>query len=136
MLVLFLVSCCFVYIFDVQQGNIFIKEVVVQFKLGMIKCQVIVLMGLFLVVSLFDQNWWDYVFIQQYCGGEIKICMFIFIFNNDMLVCIEGDFFVQDVQQLFNDIKKYKVNYLVDEICGDKSGGLMDVGIGDKLVGE
>jgi outer membrane protein assembly factor BamE len=120
-LALSMAGCHFVYVPDVQQGNLLDKDMVSQLKPGMTKRQVLVLMGTPSVSTPFDQSRWDYVSTQQHRGGPIKLRTFTLTFNNDTLVRTEGDFFAQDAQQLVKDSKKYHAGYPVNETKGDKN---------------
>lgn len=120
-LALSMAGCHFVYVPDVQQGNLLDKDMVSQLKPGMTKRQVLVLMGTPSVSTPFDQSRWDYVSTQQHRGGPIKLRTFTLTFNNDTLVRTEGDFFAQDAQQLVKDSKKYHASYPVNETKGDKN---------------
>ncbi len=86
-----LVSCS-IYKLDVQQGNVVTQEAVNQLKPGMNKRQVRYIMGSPLLVDVFHQTRWDYVYTNQ-PGGEMrqqrKISLF---FEADVLKGIEGDF--------------------------------------------
>lgn len=86
-----LVSCS-IYKLDVQQGNVVTQEAVNQLKPGMNKRQVRYIMGSPLLVDVFHQRRWDYVYTNQ-PGGEArqqrKISLF---FEQEVLKGIEGDF--------------------------------------------
>lgn len=86
-----LVSCS-IYKLDVQQGNVVTQEAVNQLKPGMNKRQVRYIMGSPLLVDVFHQTRWDYVYTNQ-PGGEArqqrKISLF---FEADVLKGVEGDF--------------------------------------------
>jgi outer membrane protein assembly factor BamE len=114
-------ACHFVYVPDVQQGNLLDKKTVDQLQPGMSKRQVLVLMGSPSVNSPFDQNRWDYVSTVSHRGGPMTVRTFSLTFNNDTLVKTEGDFFAQDAAQAIKDTKKYHASYPVDETQGDKS---------------
>jgi outer membrane protein assembly factor BamE len=114
-------ACHFVYVPDVQQGNLLDKKTVDQLQPGMSKRQVLVLMGSPSVNSPFDQNRWDYVSTVSHRGGPMTVRTFSLTFNNDTLVKTEGDFFAQDAAQIIKDSKKYHASYPVNETQGDKN---------------
>lgn len=114
-------ACHFVYVPDVQQGNLLDKKTVDQLQPGMSKRQVLVLMGSPSVNSPFDQNRWDYVSTVSHRGGPMTVRTFSLTFNNDTLVKTEGDFFAQDAAQIIKDTKKYHASYPVNETQGDKN---------------
>ena len=64
-----LVSCS-IYKLDVQQGNVVTQEAVNQLKPGMNKRQVRYIMGSPLLVDVFHQTRWDYVYTNQPGGGD------------------------------------------------------------------
>jgi outer membrane protein assembly factor BamE len=90
----FLASCSWfgVYKLDVNQGNVVTQEMVDQLRPGMNKRQVAFIMGTPLLVDVFHQNRWDYVYSYQpgrkdRVGKKVSL-----LFQNDELVGIEGDF--------------------------------------------
>nr|VFK53807.1 MAG: outer membrane protein assembly factor BamE [Candidatus Kentron sp. TC] len=79
-----------VYKVDVQQGNVVTQEMLDQLKRGMDKRKVRFILGTPLIVSAFNKDRWDYVYLFQ-SGGEIReqsrISLF---FKDDKLRHIDG----------------------------------------------
>lgn len=85
-----LTSC--VYKVDVEQGNIISQEMIDQLEPNMNKRQVRYVLGTPLVVDVFHQDRWDYIYSFQ-PGGEIREQKRISIlFENERLVGLQGDF--------------------------------------------
>src|SRR3990172_12610960 len=80
-----------VYKIDVQQGNLVTQEMVAQLEPGMDKAKVKYLMGTPLIVDVFHQDRWDYVFTMQRRGGARDQRRVSLFFKNDKLDHIEGD---------------------------------------------
>jgi outer membrane protein assembly factor BamE len=81
-----------VYRLEVQQGNIVDQSMVDQLRPSMSKRQVLYIMGSPMVVDVFHQNRWDYIYSDQPSGEnrvQKKISLF---FRNDQLSGIQGDF--------------------------------------------
>lgn len=81
-----------VYRLEVQQGNIVDQSMVDQLRPSMSKRQVLYIMGSPMVVDVFHQNRWDYIYSDQPSGEDRvqkKISLF---FRNDQLSGIQGDF--------------------------------------------
>ena len=55
-------SACSIHRVDVQQGNVIEQEIVDQLKVGITKDQVMFLMGTPLIMDIFRNNRWDYVY--------------------------------------------------------------------------
>jgi len=75
----------------VQQGNLVTQEMVAQLEPGMDKAKVKYLMGTPLIVDVFHQDRWDYVFTMQRRGGDRDQRRVSLFFKNDKLDHIEGD---------------------------------------------
>lgn len=80
-----------VYRIDVQQGNVVKQEDVNKLEIGMTKRQVLFVLGTPLVVDVFHENRWDYVFSFQPGGGERTQQRVTLLFADDRLMRIEGD---------------------------------------------
>jgi len=81
-----------VYTLEVQQGNIVDQAMVDQLRPNMSKRQVLYIMGSPMVVDIFHQTRWDYIFSEQPTGEsrvQKKISLY---FDNDQLSGIQGDF--------------------------------------------
>jgi outer membrane protein assembly factor BamE len=80
-----------VYKIDVQQGNVVTQEMLAKLQPGMDKSKVRFIMGTPLVVDVFHQNRWDYLYTLQKRGGEVKQRRVSLYFRDDKLDRIEGD---------------------------------------------
>ena len=81
-----------VYRLEVQQGNIVDQEMVDQLRPKMSKRQVLYIMGSPMVVDVFHQTRWDYIFSEQPSGEDRVQKRISLYFNNDQLSGIQGDF--------------------------------------------
>ena len=104
-------ACSPIYKLDIQQGNLFNKNLVDSLKPGMSKRQVTLVMGSPSIVSPFDQNRWDYVSTLRKGNGRMATKDLTLYFENDSLAKIEGDYFAEDPVQLVKEATKYKRQY-------------------------
>lgn len=81
-----------VYRQDIQQGNIITQEKVDQLKPGMSKRQVRYLLGTPMLVDVFHQNRWDYVYTMTKGWGDMEEKRMALFFQNDALTQIDGDY--------------------------------------------
>ncbi len=87
---LFLASCA-VYKIDVQQGNVVTQEMLNQLQYNMPTRKVRFIMGSPLIVDVFHQNRWDYLYSFQ-AGGDQRMQRTISLFfENDKLIRVSGD---------------------------------------------
>ncbi len=82
----------FVHRIDVQQGNVVTQEMVDQLKPGMEKRQVRFVMGAPLLVDIFHQERWDYVYTMRSGRKEKDHYRLSLYFAGDTLARLEGDF--------------------------------------------
>jgi outer membrane protein assembly factor BamE len=87
---LILTSC--VYKMDVAQGNIVTQEMVDLLEPNMNKRQVRYVLGTPLVVDVFHQDRWDYIYSSQTEGGAREQKRISVIFKDDRLTGLQGDF--------------------------------------------
>jgi outer membrane protein assembly factor BamE len=82
-----------VYSLEVQQGNIVDQGMVDQLRPNMNKRQVLYIMGSPMLVDVFNQTRWDYIYSDQ-PDGEDRVQKRISLFFNkdDQLSGIQGDF--------------------------------------------
>lgn len=77
---------------DIQQGNIVTQDMINQLRPGMARRQVRYVMGTPILVDVFHQDRWDYIYSME-PGSESRsqerISLF---FTDDKLLRIEGDF--------------------------------------------
>jgi outer membrane protein assembly factor BamE len=85
-----LTSC--IYQVDVEQGNIVTREMVDLLEPNMNKRQVRYVLGTPLVVDVFHQDRWDYIYSLQPGGEPREQKRISVIFENDRLVGMQGDF--------------------------------------------
>jgi len=81
-----------VYSLDIQQGNIINQKMVDQLKPKMTKRQVLYIMGSSMLVDIFHQNRWDYLYSEQLDGEPRKQKRLSLFFDGDLLSSIQGDF--------------------------------------------
>jgi outer membrane protein assembly factor BamE len=89
----FLLTSCAIYKIDVQQGNVVTQEMLNQLSIGMPMSKVRFIMGTPVIVDVFHQQRWDYIYSFQPSGKERdreqrRISLF---FENSNLVKIDGD---------------------------------------------
>ena len=84
-------ACSPIYKLDIQQGNLFNKNLVDSLKPGMSKRQVTLVMGSPSIVSPFNQNRWDYVSTWRRRNGRMETKDLTLYFEKDSLARIEGD---------------------------------------------
>ncbi|MES9902857.1 MAG: outer membrane protein assembly factor BamE [Sedimenticola sp.] len=81
-----------VYRPDVQQGNVVDQETVNKLKPNMSKSQVSYLMGTPMLMDVFHQNRWDYVYRIKKGSGETTQKRITLLFEDDRLAGMDGDF--------------------------------------------
>jgi len=113
--VLAIAACSPIYKLDIQQGNLFNKNLVDSLKPGMSKRQVTLVMGSPSIVSSFDQNRWDYVSTMRRGNGHMETKDLTLFFENDSLAKIEGDYFSENPTDLIREATKYKRQYPDDK---------------------
>ena len=75
---------------DIQQGNVVTREQVAQLETGMNRGQVQFLMGSPMVVDVFHQDRWDYIYLLKPGYGEPREQRVTLFFENDRLVRIDS----------------------------------------------
>ncbi len=81
-----------VYTLDIQQGNIINQEMIDQLRPKMTKRQVLYIMGSSMLVDVFHQKRWDYLYSEQ-PGGELrKQKRLSLFFEGEELIGVQGDF--------------------------------------------
>ena len=108
-------ACSPIYKLDIQQGNLFNKNLVDSLKPGMSKRHVTLVMGSPSIISPFDQNRWDYVSTLRKGNGRMATKDLTLYFQNDSLAKIEGDYFAEDPVELVKEATKYKRQYPDDK---------------------
>jgi outer membrane protein assembly factor BamE len=91
-----LLSGCSAYRIDVRQGNYVDQEMVAQLRKGMTREQVRFVMGTPLVVDMFRENRWDYVYRFTEGWDDAKTRTLSLFFVDDKLDSVEGDVLAAD----------------------------------------
>lgn len=81
-----------VYAIDVNQGNIIDQDMIDQLRPNMNKRQVQFILGSPMLIDVFHQNRWDYIYSQQKGGGERMQSRISLFFQNENLVGVQGDY--------------------------------------------
>ncbi len=81
----------FVYKQDIQQGNTIDQKMVNQLKMGMSKRQVRFVLGTPLLVDLFHEERWDYIFTMKKSREPLERKAISLYFEEDHLIKIRGD---------------------------------------------
>ena len=76
---------------DIQQGNIVTQAMVDQLRPGMSKRQVRFVLGTPMLVDVFHQNRWDYMYTMTEGWGDTKKQRLSLYFEEDRLTRLEGD---------------------------------------------
>ncbi len=76
---------------DIQQGNYVSQEMIAKLKPGMTRSQVRFVLGTPLVVDVFRDDRWDYVYIYQRGGAVTEHRRISVIFDGDKLARVDGD---------------------------------------------
>ena len=77
---------------EIQQGNVISQEAINQLRPGMAKRQVRYLLGTPILVDVFHQERWDYVYSVEKASEPRRQEHLSLFFENDLLVTISGDF--------------------------------------------
>jgi len=96
-------GCGIVYKVPVNQGNLVEAKSVETLKPGMTKRQVTLVMGTPSIQSPFDQDRWDYVASISRRGSTPEVKNLTLIFDDNLLVKIEGDYFGKQDSELLRD---------------------------------
>jgi outer membrane protein assembly factor BamE len=102
-LVAVLSGCGLLYKVDVTQGNLIEPDMVESLKPGMTKRQVSLVMGTPSIQSPFDTDRWDYAASISRRGAEPEVKNLTLLFEDNLLVRIEGDYFGQQNETLLDD---------------------------------
>ncbi len=79
------------YKIDIQQGNVVDQAMINDLKPGMTKAQVRYVMGTPMLVDVFHQDRWDYLYIYKKAGKLTDNKRVTLFFEDDRLVRLEGD---------------------------------------------
>ena len=81
-----------VYSLDIQQGNIINQEMIDQLRPKMTKRQVLYIMGSSMLIDVFHQKRWDYLYSEQPGGDHRVQKRLALFFADDVLIGVQGDF--------------------------------------------
>ena len=81
-----------VYSIDIEQGNIINQDMVDQLRPKMTKRQVLYIMGSSMLVDVFHQKRWDYIYSEQPGGKPRRQKRLSLFFDGDELIGVQGDF--------------------------------------------
>jgi len=123
----------FVYKMEVQQGNVIDQEMVDKLQPGMSKNQVRYVLGTPMLVDVFHQERWDYVYTMEKRGKALPGHRLSVYFDDNRLARIEGDFRPQASPDTPSGGTETVVS--VPDYTGSERGlinrALRSVGIGD-----
>lgn len=87
-----LISACAVYKVDIQQGNVVTQAMIDQLELFMPLKKVRFIMGTPLIVDVFHQRRWDYLYsFQPGRGKRVQRHIALFFDDKDRLIKVAGD---------------------------------------------
>lgn len=89
-----------VYRLDINQGNFLSQDMVDRLKVGQTRQQVRLALGTPLVMTVFRENRWDYVYQFSQRGRVQEQRLFTVYFTDDLLARWEGDEMPQSAQEL------------------------------------
>ncbi len=81
-----------VYKLDIQQGNRVSQDMINQLRPNMNKRQVLYIMGSPMLVDVFHEKRWDYLYSSQSGGEDREQKRISLFFEDDILVGVQGDF--------------------------------------------
>jgi len=119
-----------IYKIDIQQGNVITAEMLSGLELGMEKRKVRFLLGTPLLSDTFNPDRWDYVYSFQEGGGKRLQRHLVAIFENDLLLRIEGDLIPSEFATL-PDVSPDRLVTVPDQEPDTLLGHVTDV-FGDK----
>ena len=110
-----------VYKIDIQQGNVIEDEMLNKLHPGMTKRQVKYVLGTPVIVDVFHQDRWDYIYSYKHGGEARKQHRISLFFKNDKLMRIEGDVKPENNSLVMQDQKE-----MPDVYIEEKSTGFID----------
>jgi outer membrane protein assembly factor BamE len=121
---------------DIQQGNVVSQETINKLKPGMSKSQVNYLLGTPMLVDVFHQDRWDYLYSMKVGNKEVTQERVALFFEDDRLIKIEGDYRPQPTPAIAETIAAEESIISVPDYTGDRKGlfsrALETVGIGSE----
>ncbi|HHB92302.1 MAG TPA: outer membrane protein assembly factor BamE [Thioploca sp.] len=97
--VIFMLSGCSMHLIDIQQGNVITQEMLDQLELKMPAKKVQFIMGTPLIIDVFHQNRWDYIYTFQGSYKKREQRHISLFFDKDKLL-----------QKVTGDVKIGKLN--------------------------
>jgi len=82
---------CALYKVDVQQGNVLTQAMLDQLEIGMPKSKIKFLLGTPLVIDVFHQNRWDYIYSMQSGNEQREQRRISLFFEDEKLAQITGN---------------------------------------------
>ncbi|MEN8177451.1 MAG: outer membrane protein assembly factor BamE [Pseudomonadota bacterium] len=111
---------------EIQQGNIITPEMVAELKTGMSKRQVRFVLGTPLLVDVFHQDRWDFLFTMKKRNEPLEIKQFSLFFDDDTLISYQGD--IQPAEDIESLKDKKEIVVSVPDYDGDK--GIIERALG------
>ncbi|WP_428606146.1 outer membrane protein assembly factor BamE [Sedimenticola sp.] len=107
---------------DVQQGNVVNQEAINKLKPGMSKSQVSYLLGTPMLVDVFHQDRWDYLYRMKPGNKEASQERVALYFSDDRLIRIEGDYRPQPTAEIPETKAEDETIISVPDYTGDRKG--------------
>lgn len=107
---------------DVQQGNVVTQEAINRLEPGMSKSQVNYLMGTPVLIDVFHQDRWDYLYRMKKGNAEAVQKALSLHFSDDRLVRIEGDFRPQPESEEARIKREQEAVISVPDYTDDRKG--------------
>lgn len=107
---------------DIQQGNVVSQESIDKLKPGMSKSQVSYLLGTPMLVDVFHQDRWDYLYSMKPGNEELTQERVALYFSDDRLIRIEGDFRPQPAAERTDAQPEDETIISVPDYTGDRKG--------------
>lgn len=107
-LALALGACGLIYKVPINQGNLVEQDMVDSLKPGMTRRQVALIMGTPSIQSPFDQDRWSYTSSFTRRGKAPEVKNLVLLFEDNVLVRIEGDYFPQRDQELLDESRRLR----------------------------
>lgn len=107
---------------DIQQGNVVNQDSINKLKPGMSKSQVSYLLGTPMLVDVFHQDRWDYLYSMKPGNEEVTQARVTLHFVDDRLTRIEGDYRPQGSTETTDVKPEEEVIISVPDYTGDRKG--------------
>ncbi|MDH5435136.1 MAG: outer membrane protein assembly factor BamE [Gammaproteobacteria bacterium] len=107
-----------IYKIDIQQGNVIEDEMLNKLHPGMTKRQVKYVLGTPVIVDVFHQDRWDYIYSFKHGSDTRTQHHILLIFKDDKLVRIEGDVKPDNGRLVMQAQKEMPDVYIEDQSTG------------------